>query len=124
MEPAPPTPISPADVIRTVRWRYRICSYLFNTGGFWMLGGTLLRMLSGGRSESLASAGFTIFLIGFGILTAAFAVTLAIYRCPVCDHYLSRFRREKDKCDHCGAVIRLTPNRQIVPPPPAPRTPP
>jgi hypothetical protein len=45
-------------------------------------------------------------LIGLGIFMSGFAITLAIYRCPVCDHYLSKFRPDKTKCAHCGARVR------------------
>jgi rRNA maturation protein Nop10 len=33
-------------------------------------------------------------------------MTFALYRCPVCDHYLSKFRPNKEKCAHCGAKVR------------------
>jgi hypothetical protein len=45
-------------------------------------------------------------ITGAGIFSAAFALTLAIYRCPVCDRFLSRFRPRKDQCGHCGAKVR------------------
>ena len=84
------------DVIKAVRWRYRICNYLFKVGMAWIAGGEILM---------LRKAHYAV-IIGAGIMSAALAVTVAIYRCPVCDRYLSRFRPSKDRCGHCGAKVR------------------
>jgi hypothetical protein len=47
-----------------------------------------------------------LMFVGAGIFSAAVGLTLAIYRCPVCDRYLSRFRSRKELCPHCGAKVR------------------
>jgi hypothetical protein len=91
-------------VLQAVRWRYRICNYLFRLGGIWFFTGAILDSLPQ-HSVSQETATILMF-VGAGIFSAAFALTLAIYRCPVCDHYLSRFRPRKDLCPHCGAKVR------------------
>jgi rubrerythrin len=58
------------------------------------------------RSGETSALSEIIQWVGFGIFSAAFALTLAIYRCPVCDRYLSRFRPRKELCPNCGANIR------------------
>jgi hypothetical protein len=88
--------------------RFRICNYLFNTGALWCLagyGGVILTRGAGKDIELICGA---IALVGAGIFTCAFALTLAIYRCPACDKYLSRFRPDKTKCPGCGVQVRLT----------------
>jgi hypothetical protein len=92
------------EIIKAVRWRYRICNYLFRLGMGWFFAGAILSTFPHSPiSESTANM---IELVGAGIFSAAFALTLAIYRCPVCDRYLSRFRPRKDQCPNCGAKIR------------------
>ncbi|HEY6466909.1 MAG TPA: hypothetical protein VIY69_13000, partial [Candidatus Acidoferrales bacterium] len=44
----------------------------------------------------LDDIGFASEVIAAGIFSTAFAFTLAIYRCPICDKYLSRFRPRKE----------------------------
>jgi ssDNA-binding Zn-finger/Zn-ribbon topoisomerase 1 len=99
-----PRDMAAADTIRETRWRFRICRYFFNLGALWMmvgfLGFALARPVLQLQQEALV-----VFLIGFGIFTAAFTLTLAIYRCPRCDRYLSRFRPDRKKCPHCGATV-------------------
>jgi hypothetical protein len=100
--------ITGEDVIQEVRMRFRICNYLFNTGALWCLagyGGVILTRGAGKDIELICGA---IALVGAGIFTCAFALTLAIYRCPACDKYLSRFRPDKTKCPGCGVQVRLT----------------
>jgi ssDNA-binding Zn-finger/Zn-ribbon topoisomerase 1 len=94
-------------VIKEVRWRFRICNYLFNTGAAWMGAGYAIAFFTKFEPR-LAQLWLTVVLVGFGIFSAAFALTLAIYRCPVCDKYLSRFRPDKRKCPQCGTQVRLT----------------
>ena len=92
------------DVIKAVRLRYRICNYLFTLGAAWYAIGAILSLFL--RSASDARTAFVVVeVVGAGIFSAAFAVSLAIYRCPVCDHFLSRFRPRKDQCGHCGAKM-------------------
>lgn len=92
------------EIIKAVRWRYRICNYLFRVGAIWIFTGAVINALAV-RFDWNWPMG-TGELIGLGIFTSAFAITLAIYRCPVCDHYLSNFRPDKTKCAHCGARVR------------------
>lgn len=92
------------DVVKAVRWRYRICNYLFTLGAVWMAIGAILGAIA---ATGLKVLFFTIEMVGFGIFSSAFAMSLAIYRCPACDHFLSRFRPRKDLCGHCGARVAL-----------------
>jgi hypothetical protein len=94
--------MSEEDVIKAVRWRYRICNYLFRMGIAWFLVGAILEYLHRASEVTVS----TIELVGAGIFSAGFAITLAIYRCPVCDHYLNKFRASKELCSHCGAKVR------------------
>jgi hypothetical protein len=92
-------PLAEEEIIEAVRMRYRICNYLFTLGGIWIGAGGII-------SSFTRELGIMVGLVGLGIFTAAFAVTLAIYRCPACDRYLSRFRPDKEECAHCGARVR------------------
>ena len=98
-------PMGEEAIIREVRMRFRICNYLFTTAFIWIAGGCVLSMLTRVGPEMISTV---IAITGLGIFSAAFALTLAIYRCPVCDQYLSRFRPDKTKCPRCGARVRLT----------------
>jgi quinol-cytochrome oxidoreductase complex cytochrome b subunit len=91
-----------SEVIKTVRWRFRLCRYMFNLGALWILAGGLLHLLAA-RFGGDFTFPEIIQWVGFAIFSAAFALTLAIYRCPVCDRYLSRFRPRKELCPNCGA---------------------
>ena len=96
------------EIIEVVRWRYRICHYLFRLGAIWILTGAVVGLFSI-RYEWWGWPRDTVELIGLsglGIFTSAFALTLAIYRCPVCDHHLSKFWPYKERCAHCGAKVR------------------
>lgn len=94
------------DVVKAVRWRYRICNYLFTLGAAWLLVGNTLGLVFRSASADAQYASHVVAITGFGIFSAAFAVSLAIYRCPLCDHFLSRFRPRKDRCGHCEAKVR------------------
>ena len=96
-----------AAVLQEVRMRYRICNYLFRLGAIWMLAGYAILFLAK-ASRELNQLGFVVILIGAGIFSAAAALTFAIYRCPVCDKYLSRFRPNKRICPRCGTKVRET----------------
>jgi hypothetical protein len=102
--------LEPSEIIRSVKQRYRVCNYLFKTGACWILiggFGTLLYARIHGQSDSLdASSVMTVFIIGAAFYTAGLAMTLAIYRCPVCDKYLSRFRPDKLRCPGCNAKVK------------------
>jgi len=95
------------EVLRAVRWRFRICNYLFKLGAVWLLIG-----FTGSLVMDTLHADANIMIltefVGFGIFSAAFVLTLAIYRCPVCDKYLSRFRPREEYCPSCGAKVRET----------------
>ena len=45
-------------------------------------------------------------MIGVAINTVGFAITLAIYRCPACDTYLGRLRKDKLRCPGCDAKVK------------------
>jgi hypothetical protein len=96
--------VNEEEVIRAVRWRHRICNYLFRLGFGWIIVGIAMSLFS--SLKSLGESAGTVELVGFGIFSSAVALTLAIYRCPVCDRFLSRFRPQKDLCAHCGAKVR------------------
>jgi hypothetical protein len=98
-------PVSDEEVIRAVKWRYRTCNYLFRLGFGWIIAGVVLSLFPTSLKSLGESAG-TVELVGFGIFSSAVALTLAIYRCPVCDRFLSRFRPQKNLCPHCGAKVR------------------
>jgi hypothetical protein len=95
-------------VLKEVRWRYRICNYLFTLGAMWWAAGYGGGLFARKPGADIGLIWMMIALVGFGIFSAAFAMTLAIYRCPVCDKYLSRFRPDKTRCAGCGARVRLT----------------
>jgi hypothetical protein len=95
-------------IIMEVRRRYRICNYLLNTGMLWMVAGYAGAFLTRNSGQHMNEVWLAIGLVGAGIFSAAFALTLAIYRCPVCDKYLSRFRPDKRKCPGCGTTVRET----------------
>ncbi|HZP21987.1 MAG TPA: hypothetical protein VFB04_00995 [Terriglobales bacterium] len=90
------------EIVKAVRLRYRICNYLFRLGIAWFVVGVILEML---RLQTQWPP-ITIEMIGAGIFTTGAAMTFALYRCPVCDHYLNKFRPDKEKCAHCGAKVR------------------
>jgi hypothetical protein len=70
----------------------------------WFFAGAILSTLSlRGIPETMPDI---LEFVGAGIFSAAFVITLAIYRCPACDRYISRFRPDKTKCAHCGVRIR------------------
>jgi hypothetical protein len=95
-------------IIKEVRWRYRICNYLFSTGALWLFAGNVIGVFTRKPGEQVGDVWNAVTFVGAGIFSAAIALTLAIYRCPVCDKYLSRFRPDKTKCPGCGARARLT----------------
>ncbi len=91
------------EIIRSVKVRYRVCNYLFRLGIVGFFAGAVLGNIPLNVErwipDGIAIAGAAIFL-------SATVVTLALYRCPVCDRYLSRFRPRADQCPQCGARIR------------------
>jgi hypothetical protein len=100
--------LAPDEIIRVVKERFRTCNFLFSLGGIWIAVGALLLygLTPIAKYEEFGWAGPCVMLIGFAIFTGAFAMTLAIYRCPVCDKYLSRFRADRLRCPKCGAQVK------------------
>jgi hypothetical protein len=99
--------LAPGEIIRLVKERYRTCNYLFNVGGIWIgIGGICVFASTRGTNQNDSALPFVVMLIGIAIFSAAFAFTLAIYRCPVCDKYLSRFRPDKLHCPRCNAQVK------------------
>ena len=100
--------LAPAEVIRIVKWRFRVCNFLFNIGAIWICAGgiLILTLVLSHQPDQFSALAIIVLLIGFAIFSAAFALTLAIYRCPVCDKYLSRFRPDKRRCPGCDAQIK------------------
>jgi hypothetical protein len=99
------------DVIRIVKWGFRICNYLFNLGAGWIFVGAVGIVLSNrlaANDDSLGGVAFGIQAMGLAIFSAAVEITLAIYRCPVCDKYLSRFRPQKEFCPSCGVRVQAS----------------
>ena len=100
--------VTEEEIIQTVSWRYRICHYFFRLGAIWILTGAVVGLFSihyewwNWPRDTVEIIG----LIGLGIFTSAFALTLAVYRCPVCDHHLSKFWPYKERCAYCGAKVR------------------
>ena len=92
------------DVIKAVGLRYRIGKCLISSAICWSAGGQILRHFA---PDSLRDSPYCIGILvtGWAMYVIAFAVTFAIYRCPVCDHFLKRFRPRKDQCGHCGAKV-------------------
>ena len=97
--------VTEEEVLKAVRWRYRICNYLFRLGIIWLLFGVVQGFLPNVPNWMDWLPDSTL-LIALAIFTTAVAMTLAIYRCPLCDHYLSKFRPDKQRCAHCGARVR------------------
>ena len=90
------------DVIKAVRLRRRICNYLLPSGIYWNAFWQILRHFAPNLFSG--SAFDAAFVTGLAMMTNAVLVSLAIYRCPVCDHFLWRGRR-KDQCAYCGAKV-------------------
>jgi len=107
--------LSEGEVIRAVRWRFRICNYLFNLAAMWFLIGAMGLWVSASHADATDNEIPVVMeLIGSGIFSVAFVLTLAIYRCPVCGKYLSRFRPRKEYCPSCGAKIKEAKQRWSV----------
>jgi ssDNA-binding Zn-finger/Zn-ribbon topoisomerase 1 len=96
----PQAEMTAEQVILEVRTRYRICNRFFTAGAcIWALGMLAHALTQRSLWLGIAYAGLAIFFVGVGL-------TVAIYRCPVCNKYLSRFRPDKRKCPNCGAQVR------------------
>jgi hypothetical protein len=103
--------LTSGEILRSVQTRYRICNYLFKASAAWMLAGMALLILSVLFSVSIRQIRTFFWFaeaIAFSILTIAFVLTLAIYRCPVCDTFLGRFRPSEEFCPGCDAQVKST----------------
>jgi hypothetical protein len=99
--------LQPEEIIRSVKLRYRICRYLFSAGLFWFCVGGILHVFSSlFKDRWVEDNYFMIEMIGFAIISVAFAFKLAIYRCPVCDTKLSYYRSEQIDCPNCDAKVK------------------
>ncbi len=99
-----PVSSTESEIIKTVRWRYRVYRYLQITGSIWTVVGSLLLLYATGTANNpLRYCSFATFTVGVGISTACYAVCLAIYRCPACDR---RLNPRKELCPGCGVEIR------------------
>ena len=111
VEKTPKRELTDEDILRAVRWRFRICNYLFKLAAVWIFVGALgYGLASRLPADDDAWRVFreVVYVVGFAIISVAVALTLAIYRCPVCDRYLSRFRPRKGYCPSCGAKVRAS----------------
>ena len=95
------------EVLKSVRLRYRVCNYLFRLGIISFGLGAIGQSASTSMHVDACTLQFFMMteVVGGGIFLSAVAVTLAIYRCPVCDKYLSKFRPRKEYCPSCGAQV-------------------
>lgn len=93
-----------SEIVAKVRFRYRVCHYLFNLAGLWLLAGYVGLGLS--RVEDMRILFTVVMVTGVGIFTVAMALSYAVYRCPACDKFIRRFRPSKEHCGACGAKIR------------------
>jgi hypothetical protein len=93
-------------IIQSVKFRHRICEYLFKAAAGWFAIGVAVFLLALIFAIKLNGLFRMALIISAGLFTAAFALTLAIYRCPVCDTYLSRFRPDKLHCPACDAKVK------------------
>jgi hypothetical protein len=96
-----------SSVIVAVRRSYRIYRYLMVVAAMWVIVGGIGIILSiGFGNEPLKMLFFTVQSIGFGLLTAAAAVKLAVFRCPVCDQKIDEKSWMAKSCISCGEKIR------------------
>jgi hypothetical protein len=101
--------LAPDEIIRLAKERHRICRYLFVVASLWVIVGGLLYFLWLGfddRNSPLRFVSFVLQMIGFGVMSVAFAVQRAIYRCPVCDACLGNRRNDNSRCSECNANIK------------------
>jgi hypothetical protein len=104
----PPSSVA-TDAIRIVFERRRLCRFLYVVAGTWMIvGGLLYIAYVLFDVSSLKIPAFIIQLIGYALLSVAFAVTSAKYRCPNCDTRLVGLRRHETNCRNCQIQIRAT----------------
>jgi hypothetical protein len=101
--------MQPDEIIRMVAWRFRISRYIFVLAAVWMVVAAAIYFFWLGfdyQNTNLQLASFVLQMIGYAITLVAFAVQLATYRCPVCDKFLSRVRKDKPYCPGCNAKVK------------------
>ena len=100
--------LAPAEVIRQVYERFRVCRYLAVAAALRIGAGAILYLFWIGfdhANSHLRLASFVLQMIGYSAFSIAFAVQLAIYRCPICDAYLGRMK-DKLHCPRCNAQVK------------------
>jgi hypothetical protein len=104
--PTQPVQLTDAEIQSQVRRNYQLCRYIFNCAFAWLIVAVAVGMADGSLSSEPPAVSTTVlYAVGAGIFSVAFTVTLALYRCPVCDKYIHRFRPNKLLCSTCGAHI-------------------
>jgi hypothetical protein len=101
--------LQPEEIIRIVAWRFRISRYIFVVSAVWMVVAAAIYFFWLGfdyQNTNLRLASFVMQMIGSAIIFVAFAIQLATYRCPVCDKFLSRVRKNKPNCPGCNAKVK------------------
>jgi hypothetical protein len=81
--------LDPNEIIHLVNERNRVCRYLFVVAAIWVCGGGLLYFLWLGfedQNTHIRLVSFVLQMVGYGTFSIAFAVQLALYRCPICDN--------------------------------------
>jgi hypothetical protein len=99
-----PVSSTESEIIKTVRWRYRVYRYLQITGSIWFVLGAVLSVYATGVANNpLRFCSIAVIAVSVGISTAGYAVCLAVYRCPACDR---RLNPRKGHCPGCGVKVR------------------
>jgi hypothetical protein len=100
--------LRPEEIIRSVRLRSRICRYLFSTGDCWALVSVVVGLSHVAFHSNFVndSIVFTVLAIALAVLSIAYSVKSALYRCPVCDEHLGRLDSVKPHCPSCGAKVK------------------
>jgi hypothetical protein len=103
--------LDPNEIIRLVKERYRVCRYMFVVAAIWVCGGALLYFLwlgFGYQNTHIRLVSFVLQMVGYGTFSIAFAMQLALYRCPICDSFLARRLKDKIRCPRCNAQVRAS----------------
>jgi hypothetical protein len=102
--------MQPEEIIRSMKQRDRICLYMEYTGSIWCLLLVIVVTLDALfhlKSNPInVSIEWTVAIISIAIGMVAFAMRLAIYRCPLCDQYLGRLGNDKLHCPNCNAKVK------------------
>jgi hypothetical protein len=92
--------LQPEEIIRTVKTRFRVCRYLFNTGACWFAAcgiASILDLLGRYYAPKVVEPEIitTFLMISLAIVSVGVAVAFAIFRCPVCDIFLGSHRLQR-----------------------------